>query len=94
MENTKSNHDSDFNEFMDGVVDENNVALKHECENLLQSSSLNHDMVSDIEKELWYYSEEELNKLKANLYMNQVDRINAGFNYSQTDIKNKLKEIQ
>jgi hypothetical protein len=49
--------------------------------------------MSELEKELWYYSEDELNQLKANLYMNQTDRINAGHNYTQTDIKRKLKEI-
>ena len=73
--------------------EKNNEDLKSQCDNLLQSSSYDSETLSATEQELWYYSEEELNKLRANLLMNQVDRINSGHNYSQTDIKRKLTEI-
>ena len=83
-----------FNEFMDGVERSDELTdLKQECENLLFSTGYNDDEKSVIEKELWYYEEEELKKLRANLYLNQVDRIANGMRYSQTDIKNKLKNI-
>ena len=79
----------DFEEWF--FEEKDNSNLKQECENLLQSSGYDHDTISEKEKELWYYSEEELNQLKANLLMNQVDRIDNGLNYSQTDIKYKLR---
>ncbi len=93
MENTQNNPDKKFADFIEGTTTEQNEDLKQQCENLLQSSSYDSETLSEIEKDLWYYSEEELNNLKANLFLNQIDRINAGHNYSQTDIKNKLKEV-
>ena len=70
-----------------------NTELKQECENLLFNAGIDDDRKRIIEQELWYYSEEELNELKAKLYMNQVDRIDFGLNYTQTDIKHKLNKI-
>lgn len=69
---------------------EGNNDLKQHCENLLQTSAYDSEEMSQLEKDLWHYSEEELNQLKANLLMNQIDRIEAGHNYTQTDIKYKL----
>jgi len=88
MENTKN---SNYEDFIKGTTEENNDRLKQECENLLHSSNYDDDMKSDLEIELWNYEEEELNKMKAMLLMNQTDRINAGHEYTQTDIKRKLK---
>ena len=70
---------------------EDNSRLASDCERLLASSTYDHDTISELEQDLWHYSEEELNELKANLYANQVDRINAGLNYNMTDIRRKLR---
>ena len=82
-----------YDDFTSGISEDNNDKLKQECENLLQSSNYDDDTISDLEKELWQYSEEELTKMKAMLLMNQTDRIEAGHNYTQRDINNKLKQI-
>jgi len=82
-----------FDEWFNEDENEGNNELKQECENLLQSSCYDDDTISDKEKELWYYSEQELNELKANLLMNQVDKIENGMRYSQTDIKRKLRQL-
>lgn len=71
--------------------EDNNNDLKQQCDNLLQSSAYDSETLSQLEKDLWNYSEEQLNELKANLLMNQIDRIEAGHNYTQTDIKYKLR---
>jgi len=78
-----------FEEWWDD--NEGNNDLKQYCDSLLQTSAYDSEEMSRLEQELWYYSEEELNQLKANLLMNQIDRIEAGHNYTQTDIKYKLK---
>ena len=91
MENTKNNPDSEYENFIKDAKDNNVIEMKHECEGLLRTSGYDDDWKARIENELWYYSEEELNELKSNLYMNQVDRIDQGMNYNQTDIKRKLK---
>ena len=70
-----------------------NEDLKQEVTNLLQSSNYDDEFISEEEKALWHYSEEELLKIKANLLMNQTDRIDAGLRYAQADIKRKLKNI-
>ena len=92
MENTKNNPDEAYNSFITGTTNEDNNDLKQQCDNLLQTSAYDSEAMSQLEKDLWYYSDEELNQLKANLLMNQIDRIEAGHNYSQTDIKNKLRQ--
>lgn len=84
-----SSNNNDFDEWW---FDEKPLnEAKQECENLLFSSAYDDEQKAQIEKQLWYYHEQELNELKANLLMNQVDRIDAGHNYTQTDIKRKLK---
>jgi len=70
-----------------------NEDLKQEVSNLLQSSNYDDDYISEEEKALWHYSEDELLKMKYNLLMNQTDRIDAGLNYNQTDIKRKLNNF-
>jgi hypothetical protein len=87
MENTKNNHDKAFEDFIKDSIDcDNNDDLKQECENLLQTSGYDDEYKSETEKALWYWNEEQLNELKANLYMNQIDRMEMGMNYNQTDI--------
>jgi len=81
---------NDFDEWW--FEEKSNDELKQECDNLLQSSAFDSETLSQYEKELWYYSEEELIKMKQNLLMNQIDRIDAGHNYTQTDIKYKLRK--
>jgi len=81
-----------MNSFYEWWNDEKgNEDLKNECENLLRSSSYDHDIISELEKQLWYYSEEELNRLKAILYLNQTNNIDNGLNYTQGDILRKLR---
>ena len=70
-----------------------NEDLKQEVSNLLQSSNYDDDYISEEEKALWFYDEQELLKMKYNLLMNQTDRIDAGLNYNQTDIKRKLNNF-
>lgn len=82
---------SNYDEFMNGVTDDGNSVLKTECENLLQSSNYDDDTISEYEKELWQYNEEQLREMKAMLLMNQTDRIEAGENYNMTDIRRKLR---
>ena len=65
--------------------------LQQDCERLLNSSNYDSEYISEKEKELWYYSEEQLLQMKYNLLDNQTDRIEAGHNYTQTDIKRKLR---
>jgi len=92
--NTEKDQQNSFDAFFDGVEEvDNTTQLKNECENLLRSTAFDDEEKARIERELWYYEEEELNKLRANLYINQIDRIENGLSYSQTDIKNKLKQI-
>jgi hypothetical protein len=66
--------------------------LKNYCESLLNTSSYDDDSKKRIEEELWYYSEEELEILKLNLLGNQIDPIEFGMIYTQTDINKKLRE--
>ena len=79
----------DFEEWY--FKEEGNNDLKAECNRLLQTSAYDSESMSELEKELWHYSEEELNKLKANLLMNQIDAISAGHGYTQKNIKYKSK---
>ena len=92
MENIKNNPDIDYENFIKGV-EPDTTELKMECTNLLLNTGYTDDEKSEIEKELWYYSEDELNRLKADLCMNQIDHIENGLNYNQGDIKRKLKNI-
>jgi len=81
-----------MNSFYEWWNDEKgNEDLKNECSNLLQTSMYNDDEKSEFEKELWYYSEEELNRFKAMLYLNQTNNIDNGLNYTQGDILRKLR---
>ena len=82
----------DFEEWF--FDEKDNTELKRECENLLQSTGYDDEYKKRMEEDLLYYSEEELNKLKANLYASQVDRIDNGLNYNQTDIKRKLRNYE
>ena len=71
----------------------NTPQLRQECENLLKNSTYDCESISIIEQELWYYEEEKLNELKANLLNHQIDHIQNGLNYTQKDIQNKLNQI-
>lgn len=86
-----SENTQNFDSFIEGVEKiDNTIELKEECSNLLQTSMYNDDEKSEFEKELWYYSEEELNRFKAMLYLNQTNNIDNGLNYTQGDILRKL----
>lgn len=86
---------NDFDEWWEkGTPPKNTDQLKVECENLLNNSTYDCESMEIIEREMWYYEEEKLNLLKANLLMNQIDHISAGMNYTQSDIKNKLRYIK
>jgi hypothetical protein len=63
------------------------------CENLINDSLFPDEEKAAMEKELEDITEAEASRMIEYLYPNQLDKINAGHNYSQTDIKNKLKDI-
>lgn len=62
---------------------------------LLNTSSYDHEQRAYIEKRVEAgLTKDEAEKLITDLSNNQLDRISAGLNYSQTDIKNKIdKEV-
>lgn len=61
-------------------------------ESLLKTSNINHDERANIEREMYDYDKKSANECITYLKNNQLDIINSGFNYSQTDIINKQKE--
>jgi len=62
-------------------------------ESLLETSSIAMEKQFQIESEFNSYSSEAAQKCIYYLKQNQVDPIDSGGNYSQTDIKNKLKQL-
>lgn len=62
------------------------------CLSLLYTSGLSNEEKELIENELTTYeiTTYRLSEIKTVLNNSQLDRINAGFNYNQTDIKRKL----
>lgn len=93
MENTKSKND--FDSFMENV-DESSMDeyLKTECSNLLSTSSYSDQQREEYERMMWHYTEEELNNLKMNLLLNQLNPIHQGYGYMQKDIINELNKIK
>lgn len=82
-------YDSDFYDFFG--------AEYHELEMI--ENLLKYAIVSEKEKEMLYnrlkidaFTSEEAIKVIEYLSLNQVDRIKAGYYYTQTDIKLKLKQ--
>lgn len=61
-------------------------------ENLLSTSTYEHEQRASIERNLHDYSRIEASNLIQDLQNNQLDAISSGMSYNQTDIKNKLKE--
>lgn len=63
-------------------------------EGLVQTSTLNEKQLAFISGNMMECTEKEAWKWIENLKSKQVDAIEAGNNYTQTDIKNKLKNIK
>jgi hypothetical protein len=63
-------------------------------EGLMQTSTLNEKQLTFIQGNMMDCTEKEAWKWIENLKTKQVDAIEAGNNYTQTDIKNKLKTIK
>lgn len=60
-------------------------------ESLLMTSNIDHDERQSIEDEFQLMSRDRANYLISYLQDNQLDPINSGLNYDQTDISNKLE---
>jgi hypothetical protein len=65
----------------------------HYIESLLSKSTLTHDQISTIESEMHNYTDTQANDCIRYLKDNQRDPIESGDGYSQTDVRNKLKDI-
>lgn len=65
----------------------------HYIESLLSKSTLPHDQISTIESEMYNYTDIQANECIRHLKDNQRDPIESGDGYSQTDVRNKLKEV-
>jgi hypothetical protein len=63
-------------------------------EGLMQTSTLNDTQLTFIQKNMMDCTQEQATKWIENLKGKQVDAIEAGNSYTQTDIKNKLKTIK
>lgn len=63
-------------------------------ESLLLSATIPEERKQWIEKTMNLLSADDATKLIAELKEKQVDRINAGLGYNQTEIKEKLKEVK
>ena len=61
------------------------------CEQLIKCSTFDDNQKFRLETELQDITEAEAERMIKTLVLNQVDNIEAGNGYSQTDIKNKLK---
>ena len=61
---------------------------------MLKTSSLSNEVQEDLERELETFNitPERYEQLSNAIYNSQIDIINGGFNYSQTDINRKLKK--
>jgi muramoyltetrapeptide carboxypeptidase LdcA involved in peptidoglycan recycling len=61
---------------------------------ILKTSSLSNEVKEDLERELETFNitPERYEQLSNAIYNSQIDIINGGFNYSQTDINRKLKK--
>lgn len=61
---------------------------------MLRTSALSNEVKEDLERELETFNitPERYEQLSISIYNSQIDIINAGFNYSQTDITRKLKK--
>jgi muramoyltetrapeptide carboxypeptidase LdcA involved in peptidoglycan recycling len=61
---------------------------------MLKTSSLSNEVKEDLERELETFNitPERYEQLSNAIYNSQIDIINGGFNYSQTDINRKLKK--
>ena len=66
----------------------------HYAEELIKSSSYDHDRQQAWIDALTDMSKHEIDALIIDMQRNQLDRIEAGMMYNQTDIQNKLKQIQ
>ena len=64
-----------------------------QIEILLNTSTFDDEQKNYIEGNLDHYSQEEAFKIIENLQQNQIDQVDSGFNYNQTDINNKLNKI-
>lgn len=63
-----------------------------QIESLLNTTNLSYERADEIYRELkGYISNERADELIAELLNNQVDKITAGLNYGQTEIKNKIR---
>jgi len=63
-------------------------------DSLIKTSSIAEERKVFIERNMNTYNIEQAGQCIAMLKDNQVDAINSGHGYNQTDIKNKLKEVQ
>jgi hypothetical protein len=63
-------------------------------EGLMQTSTLNEAQLTFIQNNMMDCTSEQASKWIENLKGKQVDAIESGNNYTQTDIKNKLKTIK
>ncbi len=62
-------------------------------EGLLKSANLQYEIKEELYRELkGIIDEERAEYLLDYLYKNQIEPISGGFNYSQSDIKNKLNK--
>jgi len=69
-----------------------NHNLKDECFNLLEMTGYDDDTKEKYKLLIQLADEDGLISLRDNFKSNQVDRIDNGMNYNQTDIKKKLNE--
>jgi phage RecT family recombinase len=73
----------------DYVISESQIDY---IESLLKHANIDHDQRGQIERNLHSYSSYDAKKCIEMLKENQLNPIDSGFNYTQTDIKNKLED--
>ena len=73
------------------VIDDNKVEY---LLSLLKTSGLSNEVKEDLQNELETFdiTPERYDVLSRVIFNSQLDAINAGFNYTQTDINRKLKK--
>jgi recombination protein RecT len=75
----------------DYKISDNQINL---IEQLLMSCTYSPEKIQFISNNLTTYSREQATNLIEDLKLNQLDPISSGNNYNQTDIKNKLLQIE
>lgn len=75
--------------YYDNLADDSQIEY---CLTLLTTSSVSYEERIKLENELSTFElmNERVNEIKMYLLNSQVDRINGGFNYNQTDITRKI----